>query len=135
MGVPGLLLTGGLAAASAAEPSDQTAGTIDFQRDVQPLLAARCLECHGPEKREGGLRFTSRDDALLPADSNTAVIAPGDSAASELIRRVTEAVVAALDVQPEQVRVLLAEVPPEHWGIGGTTAAERNGAAQVERTE
>jgi 4-oxalocrotonate tautomerase len=33
---------------------------------------------------------------------------------ADLIRRVTEAVVAALDVRPEQVRVLLTEVPPEH---------------------
>jgi 4-oxalocrotonate tautomerase len=55
---------------------------------------------------------------------------------AELIRRVTEAVVAVLRVQPEQVRVLLTEVPPAHWGIGGTTAAERNArAAQAEQTD
>jgi 4-oxalocrotonate tautomerase len=42
----------------------------------------------------------------------------------DLIRRVTEAVVAALEVRPEQVRVLLNEVPPEHWAIGGATMAE-----------
>jgi 4-oxalocrotonate tautomerase len=44
---------------------------------------------------------------------------------ADLIRRVTEAVVAALDVRPEQVRVLLSEIPPEHWAIGGQTMAER----------
>jgi 4-oxalocrotonate tautomerase len=43
----------------------------------------------------------------------------------DLIRRVTDAVVAALDVRPEQVRVLLREVPPEHWAVGGRTMAER----------
>lgn len=43
----------------------------------------------------------------------------------DLIRRVTDAVVAALDVRPEQVRVLLCEVPPEHWAVGGRTMAER----------
>lgn len=42
----------------------------------------------------------------------------------ELIRRVTDAVVAALEVQPEQVRVLLNELPPEHWAVGGATMAE-----------
>ncbi len=42
----------------------------------------------------------------------------------DLIRRVTEAVVGALEVRPEQVRVLLNEVPPEHWAIGGATMAE-----------
>lgn len=51
---------------------------------------------------------------------------------AELIRRVTEAVVATLGVQPEQVRVLLTELPPEHWGIGGQSAAER---AQAKRQE
>lgn len=44
---------------------------------------------------------------------------------AELIRRVTDAVAAALEVQPEQVRVLLSELPPEHWGVGGQSLAER----------
>lgn len=38
---------------------------------------------------------------------------------TELIRQVTEAVVHSLDVRPEQVRVLLYEVAPEHWAVGG----------------
>ena len=40
-----------------------------------------------------------------------------------LIRRVTDAVTAALAVQPAQVRVLLYELPPEHWAVGGQTKA------------
>ena len=41
----------------------------------------------------------------------------------ELIRRVTDAVVATLAVQPAQVRVLLYELPPEHWAVGGRSKA------------
>jgi hypothetical protein len=89
LAVAGVLLNVGLSPASAAEAGNQTASGVDFQRDIQSLLTARCLECHGPEKREGGLRFVSREDALLPADSGEAVIVPGDAAGSELIRRVT----------------------------------------------
>ena len=48
---------------------------------------------------------------------------------TDLIRRVTEAVITALDVRPEQVRVLLNEIPPEHWAIGGETVAERSARA------
>jgi 4-oxalocrotonate tautomerase len=48
---------------------------------------------------------------------------------ADLIRRVTAAVVAALDVRPDQVRVLLAEVPAEHWAIGGETIADRASSA------
>ncbi|HEV2582866.1 MAG TPA: 2-hydroxymuconate tautomerase [Ktedonobacteraceae bacterium] len=43
---------------------------------------------------------------------------------TELIRRVTDAVVETLKVAPEQVRVLLYELPPQHWGVGGKTKAE-----------
>lgn len=45
---------------------------------------------------------------------------------SELIRRVTDAVVETLKVKPEQVRVLLYEVPPQHWGVGGKTKTDVN---------
>jgi 4-oxalocrotonate tautomerase len=41
----------------------------------------------------------------------------------ELIRRVTQAVTTTLGVQPAQVRVLLYELPPEHWGVGGQSKA------------
>lgn len=45
----------------------------------------------------------------------------------ELIRRVTDAVVTTLAVQPEQVRVLLYELPPEHWAVGGRSKAAQAG--------
>lgn len=43
----------------------------------------------------------------------------------DLIRRVTEAIVASLGVQPAQVRVLLNEVPAENWGIAGEPISVR----------
>lgn len=33
---------------------------VDFQRDVQPILKARCLKCHGPEEAKNDFRV---DDA------------------------------------------------------------------------
>ena len=41
-----------------------------------------------------------------------------------LIRSVTAAIVEALKVKPESVRVIVQEIPPEHWGIGGVSAKE-----------
>lgn len=49
---------------------------------------------------------------------------------ADLVRRVTEAVAGTLDVRPEQVRVLLYEVAPEHWAVGGRTMAEGAHASQ-----
>jgi 4-oxalocrotonate tautomerase len=45
---------------------------------------------------------------------------------AELLRRITETIVATLEVKPEQVRVLLSEFPAEHWGVGGASIAERS---------
>jgi 4-oxalocrotonate tautomerase len=42
-----------------------------------------------------------------------------------LIQRVTEAVVESLEVRPDQVRIILTEVPPEHWSVAGETMADR----------
>lgn len=45
----------------------------------------------------------------------------------ELIKEVTAAVVKTLGTNPEAVRVLLYELPPEHWGVGGKSKAETSG--------
>jgi 4-oxalocrotonate tautomerase len=39
---------------------------------------------------------------------------------------VTQVVVETLKVKPEQVRVILQEVPESHWAIGGISVAERD---------
>ena len=33
---------------------------VDFVREIQPLLAAHCHECHGGKRQEGGLRLNDR---------------------------------------------------------------------------
>ncbi|MDB6139037.1 MAG: Planctomycete cytochrome, partial [Verrucomicrobiaceae bacterium] len=49
------LLFGSAAAVRGAEDTDF------FEKKVRPLLAEHCLECHGPEKHKGGLRWDSRE--------------------------------------------------------------------------
>lgn len=41
-----------------------------------------------------------------------------------LIEKVTDALCEALGARRESVRVLIQEVPKEHWGIGGQSAKE-----------
>ena len=48
--------------------------------------------------------------------------APEDKQA--LIRAVTAAIVDSLRVKPESVRVIVQEVSPQHWGIGGVSAKD-----------
>ena len=78
-----------VALAAAATATAQT-GTVDFTRDVRPILAAHCYACHGPDAsaRKADLRLDRREDALAARDGG-AVIVPGDPAASALWQRVT----------------------------------------------
>ena len=67
---------------AAQEPT--RANSISFSRDVRPLLADNCFQCHGPdpEQREADLRLDTKDGA-------SAVIEAGDVDGSELVRRIT----------------------------------------------
>ena len=40
-------------------------------------------------------------------------------------RGVTQVAVETLNVKPEQVRVVINQVPKTHWAIGGVSVAER----------
>ena len=42
-----------------------------------------------------------------------------DAKKARAIAAVTQALVESLEVKPETVRVILQEVPPQHWGIAG----------------
>ncbi len=60
---------------------------IDFVNDVQPLFAARCLECHGPKKQESAFRLDHKPTAMKGGDIGQAIIA-GNGADSPLVRYV-----------------------------------------------
>ncbi len=64
----------------AAEPDE----TVEFERDIRPILSANCFACHGPDanKREAELRLDTREGAH-------SVLEPGESAKSELFRRIS----------------------------------------------
>lgn len=78
-----------LAAASCAAFAAQT-DTIQFNRDIRPILSDRCYTCHGPDasKRKSKLRLDTEEGAKSDLGGHFAIV-PGNVADSELIRRVT----------------------------------------------
>ncbi len=62
------------------------AASVDFNRDVRPILSDRCLSCHGPDAAAKGLRLRlDREDS-----ARQYAIVPGQPAQSPLIQRVHE---------------------------------------------
>ncbi len=59
--------------------------TLDFNRDIRPLLSENCFFCHGQDgnQREADLRLDQARSAL-----DSGAIVPGDSEASSLIERI-----------------------------------------------
>jgi len=59
-----------------------------FEQQIRPILAGKCVECHGAEEPESGLRLTSRDELLKGGKSGPAAVEK-KGAASLLIQAVT----------------------------------------------
>ena len=78
----------------ASQPAmlSSAAETLDFHRDVQPILAGYCIECHGPDAaaRKGKLRL-DRGDRLAEDRGGYRVLVPGKPEESELIARILHA--------------------------------------------
>ncbi|RPI76329.1 MAG: DUF1549 domain-containing protein, partial [Planctomycetaceae bacterium] len=102
--VLGTLLGPILQASRAAEPS------IEFNRDIRPILSENCYACHGPDsrKRKADLRLDIEADAKRTLDSGSIAIVPGKGSASELIARLVTADETAVMPPPETGKKLTA---------------------------
>jgi Protein of unknown function (DUF1553)/Protein of unknown function (DUF1549)/Concanavalin A-like lectin/glucanases superfamily/Planctomycete cytochrome C len=79
------------------------AGTMDFVKDIQPILRQHCYECHSADNEDGGVNLGIRQRALL-GGNNGPIFVAGDSANSRLIH-----LVAAIEKD--------AVMPPESQGL------------------
>ncbi len=74
---------------SRANGSDR----VDFNRDIRPILSAKCIACHGPDEaaRQAELRFDTAEGEEGPfrIRDGTAAIEPGDLQGSAIWYRLT----------------------------------------------
>ena len=70
-------------------PGIAGAATVEFNRDIRPILSDRCYACHGPDKgnRKTPLRFDIESSAKADLGGHFAIV-PGDPAKSEIVRRI-----------------------------------------------
>ena len=112
--------------------------TIDFQRQIRPILSDNCFHCHGPDKgtRMFDLRLDTKDGAFAVRKAGS-VIVPGNAKASLLYQRVTAEQPARLmppaharkplnDAQKDLLKRWIEQGAPwkEHWAFAAPKRAE-----------
>jgi hypothetical protein len=81
-----LLIQAALGIRTAASDSE----SVDFNRDIRPILSEMCLTCHGPDgsKRQADLRLDLQTAALANRDGRAPIV-PGQVLQSEVYKRIT----------------------------------------------
>jgi hypothetical protein len=92
----GFAVASSLAAAAETFPPDQ----IEFfEKNIRPVLAERCYDCHGAHKHQNGLRLDSRE-AVVRGSEYGKVVEPGNPSASKLIKAINHA--AGVEAMPKK---------------------------------
>jgi Protein of unknown function (DUF1549)/Protein of unknown function (DUF1553)/Planctomycete cytochrome C len=96
-----------------------------FERSVRPIFLDKCIECHGDENPESGLRLTSKSNLLRGGDSGPAVVEKSPES-SLLINAVRQQ--GTLKMPPDG-KLSLAEIDAlNKWIEIGAPWPESNGA-------
>ncbi len=65
------------------------AAKISFDKQVRPILQAKCLGCHQPAKAGGGYVMTAFESMLKGGESEEPAITPGKPAESRMVSMIT----------------------------------------------
>jgi Protein of unknown function (DUF1553)/Protein of unknown function (DUF1549)/Concanavalin A-like lectin/glucanases superfamily/Planctomycete cytochrome C len=91
-GAIGLLLGATVLPAAQSVPQGTPAAlpaTIEFNRDIRPILSDKCFQCHGPGTQQATLRFDLEEGVKHALSGGRFAVVPGDPANSQVIRRIT----------------------------------------------
>src|SRR5579863_1980361 len=85
-----LALGRGAVTLAAPEAPPGLPDTVQFNRDIRPILSENCYKCLGPDAkaREAHLRFDTRDGIFTKLEEGRVAVAPGNLSRSELWKRI-----------------------------------------------
>jgi hypothetical protein len=73
---------------AVAQKAAAAKGTVDYYRDIQPILEAKCYSCHSGKSAKSGLRLEERAAAIAGGKNDGPAVTPGKPADSTLLARV-----------------------------------------------
>lgn len=70
-----------------AQDPPAPAAKIDFEKQIAPILLARCIDCHGPKEQKGDLRLDAKAHVFIEGEPDEWSVVPGKPDDSDLVRR------------------------------------------------
>jgi cytochrome c553 len=104
---------------------------VDFTQDIEPILQAHCIDCHGPDEQESQFRLDRLATMLSGGNSGEPAVVPGKPEESFLLKLIQHK-------EPGK------EMPPgeslskrdieriSQWIVGGAKTPESYGPAKVD---
>jgi mono/diheme cytochrome c family protein len=113
------------------QPRVAAQSQIDFKRDVEPIFAQACYQCHGAKKALGQLRLDVKSLAMKGGISGPSIL-PGNGKASRLMQRILgegdeiRMPMGGDPLKPEQIELIRKWIDEgAHWPeAGGAEKAE-----------
>jgi mono/diheme cytochrome c family protein len=124
----------------ADEPDKKAKPTIDFKRQIRPILSENCFACHGPDEkqRKAKLRLDTKEGAFAKLRDGGFAIVPGKASESELVARTSSHEPGEMmpppksgkKLRPEQIALLKQWVEQgapwsSHWAFAPPTKPEK----------
>lgn len=105
----------------------------DYARDIRPILAGHCFDCHGPNKQQAGLRLDSIDGMKAGGDSGPSINLekPAESRMTLALRHDENSSPMPLDADPlpeDQIALI------ERWIAAGAPGVDSDASTKQVRS-
>src|SRR5688572_17863882 len=137
--VPSILLATGAVMMLAALPNAQAptpavaAADVTFARDIEPIFAKSCWNCHSADAQLADLDLSTRDAALRGGEHGAAIV-PGNAEQSKLYRMVAglDSITMPMDgtkLEPAEIAAIKAWIESgAEWGTSAAAAPKPAGS-------
>ena len=104
---------------------------VDFTRDIEPIIQAHCIDCHGPDEQESQFRVDRLATMLSGGNSGEPAVVPGKPEESFLLNLIRHAE-PGKEMPPDESLSKHEIELIEKWIAGGAKTPESYGPAKVD---